>query len=213
MVAKAMLMGAGLGAGASLMSGQDPLKGAALGGVMGGATAGFGSAGVASGAGANAGSQSMMQTLATPTMTSGATAAVGNTMNPALTNGLGQSSNALTQFGRDASSYMSDIGNNISDFGNSVGDTMSEGFDYMNDKTGMENKDWTQMGLNQGMNAMQPDPQQQIQAAPIGQGISKPNIDLSKSSGSLLSSNPLTSGPGGMAMTQKDYELLKQGLL
>ena len=208
-----MLMGAGLGAGASLMSGQDPLKGAALGGVMGGATAGFGSAGVASGAGANAGSQSMMQTLATPTMTSGATAAVGNTMNPALTNGLGQSSNALTQFGRDASSYMSDIGNNISDFGNSVGDTMSEGFDYMNDKTGMENKDWTQMGLNQGMNAMQPDPQQQIQAAPIGQGISKPNIDLSKSSGSLLSSNPLTSGPGGMAMTQKDYELLKQGLL
>ena len=83
----------------------------------------------------------------------------------------------------------------------------------MNDKTGMENKDWTQMGLNQGMNAMQPDPQQQIQAAPIGQGISRPNIDLSKSAGSLLSSNPLTSGPGGRQMTQKDYELLKQGLL
>ena len=34
-----------------------------------------------------------------------------------------------------------------------------------------------------------------------------------QSKGSLLSSNPMTSGPGGMAMTQKDYELLKQGLL
>lgn len=208
-----MLIGAGIGAGGAMLSGQDPLKGAAIGGAMGGATAGFGGAGVASGAGANAGSTSMMQTLATPTMTSGATAAVGNTMNPALTNSIGKSSNALTQFGRDASSYMGDIGDNISDFGNSVGDTMSEGFDYINDKTGMENKDWTQMSLNQGMNAMQPDPQQQIQAAPIGQGISRPNIDLSKSAGSLLSSNPMTSGPGGMAMTQKDYELLKQGLL
>ena len=201
-----MLMGAGLGAGASLMSGQDPLKGAALGGVMGGATAGFGGAGVASGAGANAGSQSMMQTLATPTMTSGATAAVGNTMNPALTNSIGQSSNALTQFGRDAGSYMSDMGSNISD-------TVGQGFDYMNDKTGMENRDWTKMAMGQAQNSMQPDPQQQLQAAPMGQGISRPQVDLSQNAGSLLSSNPLTSGPGGRQMTQKDYELLKQGLL
>ena len=205
-MASGILMGAGLGAGGALLSGNDPLKGAALGGAMGGATAGFGGAGVASGAGAGAGSTSMMQTLATPAATSGATAAVGNTMNPALTNGLGQSSNAFTQFGRDASSYMGDIGSNI-------GDTIGQGFDYVNDKTGMENKDWTKMGLNQGMNAMQPDPQQQIQAAPMGQGISRPQVDLSQNAGSLLSSNPMTSGPGGMAMTQKDYELLKQGLL
>ena len=144
----------------------------------------------------------MMQTLATPTMTSGATAAVGNTMNPALTNGLGESSNMLTQLGRDASGYMGDMG-----------DTVGQGFDYLNDKTGMENKDWTKMAMNQGMNSMQPDPQQQLQAAPMGAGISRPNVDLSQNAGSLLSSNPLTSGPGGMAMTQKDYELLKQGLL
>ncbi len=85
---------------------------------------------------------------------------------------------------------------------------------YDVDMTGMENKDWTQMAMSQGMNTMQPDPQQQIQAAPMGAGISRPQVDLSRSSGSLLSSNPLTSGPGGMAMTQKDYELLKQkGLL
>ena len=209
-MAEGILLGAALGAGGAALSGNDMVKGAALGGAMGGATAGFGSAGVASGAGANAGSQSMMQTLATPTMTSGATAAAGsqamNTMNPALTNGMGQSSNALTQFGRDAGSYMSDMGSNI-------GDTVGQGFDYMNDKTGMENKDWTQIGLNQGMNAMQPDPQQQLQAAPMGQGISRPQVDLSRSPSSLLSSNPLTSGPGGRQMTQKDYELLKQGLL
>ena len=201
-----MLLGAALGGGSAMLTGQDPLKGAALGGAMGGVGGAMSSAPAAAGGGAAAGSTSMMQTLATPAATSGATAAVGNTMNPALTNGLGQSSNAFTQFGRDASSYMGDIGSNI-------GDTIGQGFDYVNDKTGMENKDWTKMGLNQGMNAMQPDPQQQIQAAPMGQGISRPQVDLSQSAGSLLSSNPMTSGPGGMAMTQKDYELLKQGLL
>ena len=52
-MAEAMLIGAGLGAGTSMLSGQDPIKGAAIGGAMGGATAGFGSAGVASGAGAS----------------------------------------------------------------------------------------------------------------------------------------------------------------
>ena len=203
-----MLIGAAVGGGTAMLSGQDPLKGAALGGAMGGASAGFGSAGVASGAGAgaSAGSTSMMQTLATPAATSGATAAVGNTMNPALSNGLGQSSNAFTQFGRDASQ----MATNAYD---TVGDTVGQGFDYLNDKTGMENKDWTKMGINQGLNTMQPEPKQRIQAAPVGQGISRPQVDLSQSQGSLLSSNPLTSGPAGRQMSQKDYELLKRGLL
>ena len=204
-----MLIGAGIGAGTSMLSGQDPLKGAAIGGAMGGATAGFGGAGVASGgagAGASAGSTSMMQTLATPTVTSGATTAVGNTMNPALTNGLGQSSNAFTQFGRDASEMATNAYDNVTD-------TVGQGFDYLNDKTGMENSDWTQMAMNQGINSMQPDPQQPIEHVPMGAGISRPQVDLSQSQGSLLSSNPMTSGAGGMAMTQKDYELLKQGLL
>ena len=53
-MAEAMLIGAGLGAGGAMLSGQDPLKGAAVGGAMGGASAGFGSAGVASGASAGA---------------------------------------------------------------------------------------------------------------------------------------------------------------
>ena len=207
-----MLIGAGIGAGGAMLTGNDPLKGAAIGGATGGIGSQLTSNPLTQEALKSGVTSTVNPALVTGTEAVGSTVA-NNTMNPALTNGLGESSNMLTQFGRDASGYMSDIGNNISDFGNSVGDTISEGFDYMNDKTGMENKDWTQMGLNQGMNAMQPDPQQQIQAAPIGQGISRPNIDLSKSAGSLLSSNPLTSGPGGRQMTQKDYELLKQGLL
>ena len=189
-----MLIGAGLGAGAAVLSGQDPLKAAAIGGVMGGATAGFGGAGVSSGvSGATtAAANGSMVPLATQQVAGSAALSGVNGATTAAANG------SMTPTG--------------SMFGG-FGDTISEGFDYMNDKTGMENKDWTQMGLNQGMNAMQPDPQQQIQAAPIGQGISRPNVDLSQNAGSLLSSNPLTSGPGGMAMTQKDYELLKQGLL
>ena len=83
-----------------------------------------------------------------------------------------------------------------------VGDTVGQGFDWLNDKTGMENRDWTQMGLNQGAQLMQPDPQQPIQAAPMGQGISRPNVDLSKTAGSLLTSNPLLQD-----------ELRRQGLL
>ena len=202
-----MLLGAALGGGSAMLTGQDPLKGAALGGAMGGVGGAMSSAPAAAGGGAAAGSTSMMQTLATPAMTSGATAAVGNTMNPALTNGLGQSSNAFTQFGRDASSYMGDIGSNI-------GDTIGQGFDYVNDKTGMENKDWTKMAMSQGMNSMQPDPQQQLQAAPMGAGISRPNVDLSQNAGSLLSSNPMTSGAGGQQLTPEQLkQLQQQGLL
>ena len=65
-MAEGILLGAAMGGGTAMLTGQDPLKGAALGGALGGATAGFGGAGVTSGAAANAGSQSMMQTLATP---------------------------------------------------------------------------------------------------------------------------------------------------
>ena len=196
-MAESVLLGAAIGGGGAALTGNDPLKGAALGGAMGGASAGFGGAGVESVASTtNPALVSAGSTVPTSTVAAGATT------NPALTNGMGQSSNALTQFGRDASDA----------FGN-VGDTIGQGFDWVNDKTGMENKDWTQMGLSQGAQLMQPTPQQPIQHAPMGNGISRPNVDLSKSAGSLLSSNPMASGAGGRQMTQKDYELLKQGLL
>ena len=59
-----MLIGAGLGAGGAMISGQDPLKGAMVGGAVGGASAGFGGAGVTSGAtaGASNGASHLAQT-------------------------------------------------------------------------------------------------------------------------------------------------------
>jgi hypothetical protein len=170
-MAESILIGAGVGAGTSMLTGNDPLKGAALGGAMGGV-------------GSQLTSNPLTQEAVGSTVTNGV-------QNPALTNSIGQSSNPLTQFGRDASDAFSN-----------VGDTIGQGFDYINDKTGMENKDWTQMGLNQGAQLMQPEPQQPIQAAPMGQGISRPNVDLSKTAGSLLTSNPLLQD-----------ELRRQGLL
>ena len=174
-MAESVLVGAALGGGTAALSGNDPLTGAAVGGAMGGATAGFGGAGVES-----AVSTTNPALVSAGSTMPASTVAAGATTNPALTNGMGQSSNPFTQFGRDASDAFSN-----------VGDTIGQGFDWMNDKTGMENKDWTQMGLSQGAQLMQRDPQQPIQAAPMGQGISRPNVDLSKSAGSLLTSNPL----------------------
>ena len=147
-MAESVLMGAALGGGSAMLTGNDPLKGAAIGGAVGGASAGFGGAGVTSGA-----------TMPSHLAQTGAEQAASNAA-------------AGSMFG-------------------GVGDTIGQGFDYVNDMTGMENKDWTQMAMNQGINSMQPDPMQPIQAAPMGQGISRPNVDLSKTAGSLLTSNPL----------------------
>jgi hypothetical protein len=70
------------------------------------------------------------------------------------------------------------------------------------------------MGVNQGLSAMQPTPEAPIQHAPMGSGISRPNVDLSQSQGSLLSSNPITSGAGGQQLTPEQIQKLKQqGLL
>jgi len=182
-MAEAVLMGAALGGGSAMLTGNDPLKGAAIGGAMGGASAGFGGAGVSSGAEAAA---SNMPSHLTSTAGAGATANAGaNFVNPALTNGMGQSSNAFTQFGRDASKMATNAYDNVTD-------TIGQGFDYINDKTGLEKKDLTMMAVGQGANLLQPTPQQPIQHAPVGQGISKPNMDLTKSDGLLSSLPPMT---------------------
>ena len=252
-----MLIGAGIGAGGAVLSGQDPLKGAALGGAMGGATAGFGGAGVASGAGAGAGSTSMMQTLATPAMTSGATAAVnptlagmqqeilsevpqsavsnsvmqpqdfigshltGNVDNQALmnnysgfTDGFADPMQAYPDFNNPVSSSAEELAMADGGYGGSIFDGFGDTLGKVNDFTGMEAKDWTKMGITQGANLLQTDPQKPIQSAPMGQGISRPQVDLSQSSGSLLSSNPMTSGAGGQQLTLEEMKMLQQrGLL
>ena len=205
-MAEAVMIGAAMGGGTAMLTGQDPLKGAAIGGATGGIGSQLTSNPFTQEALKSGVTSTVNPALVTGTEAVGSTVA-NNTMNPALTNGLGQSSNAFTQFGRDAS----EIATNAYD---TVGDSIGQGFDYLNDKTGMENKDWTQMAMSQGMNSMQPDPQQQIQAAPMGQGISRPQVDLSQSSGSLLSSNPITSGAGGQQLTLEEMKMLQQkGLL
>ena len=170
-MAEGMLLGAGLGAGSAMLTGQDPLKGAALGGAMGGMGGAMssapGAAGGISGATTAAANGSMVP-LATQQV---AGSAALNGANGAVT--------------AAANGSMTPTGSMFGGFG----DTIGQGFDYMNDMTGMENKDWTQMGLQQGMNAMQPEPQQQLQAAPMGQGISRPQVDLSQGI-PTMSSNP-----------------------
>ena len=146
-MAEAMLIGAGVGAGGAMLSGQDPLKGAALGGAMGGASAGFGSAGLASGAsaGASNGAAHLAQTGA----------------EQAAASGMG-----------------------------GLSSTIGGGFDSFKDATGLTNRDVTMMGVNQGLSAaMQPQQQQQIQHAPMGTGISQPQVDLAQGT-PTMNSNP-----------------------
>ena len=181
-----MLIGAGIGAGGAMLSGNDPLKGAAIGGATGG---------IGSQLTSNPFTQEALKSGVTSGVTSTVpshltTEAVGSTVangvtNPALTNGIGQSSNAFTQFGRDASKMATNAYDNVTD-------TIGNGFDYINDKTGLEKKDLTMMAVGQGANLLQPTPQQPIQHAPVGQGISKPNMDLTKSDGLLSSLPPMT---------------------
>jgi hypothetical protein len=142
-MAEAVLIGAGVGAGTSMLSGQDPLKGAALGGAMGGASAGFGSAGVASGASAGASN--------------------------------GASHLAMTGAEQATASGMGGLSSQI-----------GGGFQ---DMTGLTNRDMSMMAINQGMSAMQPQQQQQIQHAPMGTGISQPQVDLAQGV-PTMNSNP-----------------------
>ena len=170
-MAEGILMGAALGGGSAMLTGNDPLKGAALGGAMGGVGGAMSSA-PAAGVSANTAGQ-----LAAPQM--------------------------LAQTGAQQATANASMGG--------LGSTIGSGF---TDLTGMTGQDVAQMGMREGMNAMQPEPQQQIQAAPMGQGISRPQVDLSQSGGSLLSSNPLTSGAGGQQLTPEQLkQLQQQGLL
>ncbi len=196
-MAEAVLIGAGLGAGTAMLSGNDWKTGA----MMGGATGGIGSQ-LTSNPFTQEALKSGVTSTVNPALVTG-TEAVGSTvangtLNPALTNGLGQSSNPFTQFGRDA---YQNVGQHVDKAFNNVTDTVGQGFDYINDKTGLENKDYTMMALNQGANLLQPTPPEPIKHAPVGQGISKPNMDLTKTDG-LLSSLP--------PMTPKDEQVLSQ---
>ena len=191
-MAESILIGAGIGAGTSMLTGNDPLKGAMIGGATGGVASGV-SGGAASGA------EGVTSTVPSHLTSDAVSSTVANgTMNPALTNGLGQSSNPFTQFSRDA--YES-VGQHVDGAFNSVTDTIGSGFDYLNDKTGMENKDWTQMAMTQGINSMQPDPQQPITHA-VPQIMKQQYEPTQAQAEGMLTSNP-----------RINQELRKRGLL
>ena len=165
-MASGILMGAGMGAATSMITGQDPLKGAAIGGAMGGIGGAMSSAPTT---GAAASQQFAEAGFVNPALQTGAagggayTGATSMMTNPGLTEATSPSI-----------------------FG-AVGDTVSSGFDSLKDATGLTNRDMTMMGVNQGLSAMQPTPQQQIQHAPVN--ISRPQVDLSQGV-SPMSSNP-----------------------
>ena len=187
-----MLIGAGVGAGTSMLTGNDPLKGAMIGGATGGVASGLSG-------GAAAGAEGVTSTVPSHLTSDAVSSTIANgTMNPALTNSMGQSSNPFTQFGRDA--YES-VGQHVDGAFNSVTDTIGSGFDYLNDKTGMENKDWTQMAMTQGMNSMQPDPQQPITHA-VPQIMKQQYEPTQAQAEGMLTSNP-----------RINQELRKRGLL
>ena len=191
-MAESILIGAGIGAGTSMLTGNDPLKGAMIGGATGGVASGV-SGGAASGA------EGVTSTVPSHLTSDAVSSTVANgTMNPALTNGLGQSSNPFTQFSRDA---YENVGQHVDGAFNSVTDTIGGGFDYLNDKTGMENKDWTQMAMTQGINSMQPNPQQPITHA-VPQIMKQQYEPTQAQSEGMLTSNP-----------RINQELRKRGLL
>ena len=191
----------------SLAQGDSPeemLKKQAMATVMGGTAP----------VGVESASNSMMSTLAEQGVADAGVSHLGSqlggeltnnmvTQNPALTNGLGQSSNMLTQFGRDAGGFVSDT------FGG-MGDTISEFGSDVNDFTGMEARDWTQLGIQGGVGALSAPPPPRPQPAPMGQGISKPQGNPASKPPSLLSSNPTASQAGGQQLTPEQIMKLKQ---
>lgn len=147
----------------SLAQGDSPeeiLKKQAMATVMGGtAPVGVDSAGSFA--------PHLAQTGADQAIASGVGEGLGGgliTQNPALTNGLGESSNPFTQFGRDA---YENVGQHVDSAFNSVGDKLSEYGTAVNDFTGMEARDWTQLGLQSGTSALEGTPSTPITHAPV----------------------------------------------
>ena len=99
-----MLIGAGLGAGGAILSGQDPLKGAVVGGAVGGASAGFGGAGVTSGVSANTTAQVTAPAMLSQTGAQQATAnasmgGLGSTIGSGFTDVTGMTGQDVAQMG------------------------------------------------------------------------------------------------------------------
>lgn len=69
------------------------------------------------------------------------------------------------------------------------GDTLSEYGGAVNDFTGMEARDWTQLGLSEGLSAMEGTPNQVISHSPVMNTQGIPNALEGQMAGGLLSSH------------------------
>tara|TARA_B100000767_G_scaffold250835_1_gene253375 strand:- start:1893 stop:2402 length:510 start_codon:yes stop_codon:yes gene_type:complete len=161
-MASGMLMGAGLGAATSLATGNDPLKGAAMGGIAGGI-------------GGNA--------MTTNPFSSGATGMGGGLGGAAMSNMPAH----LAQTGaQQAASNFASQG-----LMGQMGDMASSAMDGFTDMTGYTGQDLGGMAVNQGMKAMTPEQQNAPNFNVPQASISRPQFQPGMQGGGLVNSNPL----------------------
>ena len=168
-MASGMLMGAGLGAGTAMLTGNDPLKGAAMGGVAGGI-------------GGNA--------MTTNPFSSGAGGMGGGLGGAAMSNAPAH----LAQTGaQQAASNFSSQGlmGQMGDMASGVGDMASNAMDGFQDMTGLGNRDLSQMAITQGAKAMTPEPQNAPNFNVPQASISRPQFQPGMQGGGMLTSNPM----------------------
>ena len=94
--------------------------------------------------------------------------------------GMEQASSNLAQQG---------FGDAVSGAFGGFGDTLSEYGGAVNDFTGMEARDWTQLGLSEGLSAMEGTPNQVISHSPVMNSQGIPNAVEGQMAGGLLSSH------------------------
>ena len=161
-MASGLMLGAGLGAGTAILTGNDPLKGAAIGGVAGGI-------------GGNA--------MTTNPLSSGASGMGGGLGGAAMSNAPAH----LAQTGaQQAASNFANQG-----LMGQMGDIASNAMDGFTDMTGMTGQDLGGMAVNEGVNALSQPPQNAPNFNVPQAGISRPQFQPGMQGGGMLASNPL----------------------
>ena len=160
-MASGLMLGAGLGAATSLATGNDPLKGAAMGGIAGG----IGGA-----------------AMTTNPLSSGATGMGGGLGGAAMSNMPAH----LAQTGAQQAASNAAAGSMFS----GISDMASNAMDGFTDMTGMTGQDLGGMAFTKGVNALS-QPSQQPQLNVPQASISRPQFQPGTQGGGMLTSNPL----------------------
>lgn len=156
-MAESVLMGAGIGAGTSMLAGKDPLKGAMMGGAMGGIGGAMG--GASAGAGASGAS--------VPTVPSHLIGTGGSTIGASAGTGVGLTVPSHLVSETTNSGLLSSLGD--------VGDMFKSGQGLLQDTFGISPEQQNMEMLKLGIDKMTPEQQQQIQHANLPQIAGNPN--------------------------------------